>query len=232
MRQKNVTFGEQFTEYALRIGALELVPEGRKLKSGRLSPYFFNSEEFDSGSAAAVIATAYTYAICRHFQKDNRLAIDLLYGPPYKGTILAPIVAMRLSQQGFGDVRFCTSRKEPKTHGEGGLFIGAPITPGSRVLIIDDVITDGKTKRDAVDLIRQHGGVPSGLCIALDRQERGEGSFSASQEFEREYGIPVCAAATFADLISFLEKESVRKDKKGCRKMFEKMRAYQQEYGC
>jgi orotate phosphoribosyltransferase len=133
---------------------------------------------------------------------------------------------------GYGDVRFCTSRKEAKAHGEGGLFIGAPITPGARVLIIDDVITDGGTKREAVDLIRQHGGVPVGLCIAFDRRERGGGSFSASQEFEREYRIPVHAVATCNDLIWSLEKKSVEVGGKKSKDILAKVQAYNHQYGC
>lgn len=230
MKQKNVSPGEQFVEYALRIGALELVPEGRKLKSGRLSPYFFNSGKFDSSMAVEVIASAYAHVIGNNFQKNGRLTIDLLYGPPYKGTILVPTVALMINRLEYGNVRFCTSRKETKAHGEGGLFIGAPITPGARVLILDDVTTDGGTKREAVELIRRHGGVPVGLCIAFDRQERGEGSFSASQEFQREYKIPVHAVATRTDLISFLER-GPSQGGKGYGKMLGKMRTYSREYG-
>ena len=220
-----------FIASAISSGALEFVPEGRELKSGRCSPYFFNSGKFGSGSSIAVIASAYAQAIYRDAHQTPRKIADLLYGPPYKGTILAPVVAMRLCQQGFGDIGLCSSRKEVKSHGEGGLFIGAPITPGSRVLIIDDVITDGGTKREAVELIRKHGGVPIGLCIAFDRQERGEGRFSASQEFEREYGIPVIAVATLADLISFLEKKP-SKERKEFQEILKKILLYQEKYGC
>ncbi|MHB8860344.1 MAG: orotate phosphoribosyltransferase [Minisyncoccota bacterium] len=218
---------EQFVRYALKIGAIELIPGGRPLKSGRLSPYFFNSGKFDSAEAMLKLGSAYVVPL------SNNMTFDSLYGPPYKGTILAPAVAMYLglsSSRNYG-VRFCTSRKEVKDHGEGGSLIGAPINPGDRVVIIDDVITDGATKHEALEFIRARGGVPVGLVIALDRQERGLGELSAVQEFERDYGVPVRSVATLADLISVLRQIPAESGDDETGEMLEQILAYQQQYG-
>lgn len=222
-KKESTNRAERFVKYALRIGALELVLEGCQLKSGRISPYFFNSGKFDSGEAIAKLSAAYARIIRENF--SGRFDFTLLYGPPYKGTILVPAVAMMLETLGRGNFCFCTSRKEPKKHGEGGLFIGAPIKNSSRVLIIDDVITDGETKREAVELIRQQGGEPVGLVIAFDRQERGMGDLSAVQEFEREYEIPVHPVAVLTDLISVLGASKYNTA------ILDKILAYRQEYG-
>ena len=126
------TLGQKFIQYTLQIGALELIPEGRTLKSGRLSPYFFNSGKFDCGRTMLQLASAYAKVI--RTNADIGFEFDLLYGPPYKGTIIAPAVAMKLDIIGCGNIRFCTSRKEAKNHGEGGSLIGAPIKDTSRVI--------------------------------------------------------------------------------------------------
>lgn len=207
------TPAEEFVEYALKIGALELVPEGRKLKSGRISPYFFNSGLFNTGEAIDMIADAYSYVITKGFADlDGEPVFDVLYGPPYKGTILVPAIASIQLTYGLGNTRFCTSRKEAKDHGEGGTLIGSPIMQGDRVLIADDVISDGATKREAVEFIKHFGGVPVGLAIAFDRQERAFGNLSAIQEFERDFQIPAYAVAKLADLISVLEKSEKASD--------------------
>ena len=217
-----LTRAEVFVLYALEIGALELLPEGRKLKNGRISPYFFNSGLFNTGEAMNEIASAYAVAI-----EDGRIeSYSVLYGPPYKGTILAPAVAMVLNDTfGYGAIRFCSSRKEEKGHGEGGVLIGSPIKKGDHVVIIDDVITDGGTKREAVELIRYYKGEVAGLVVAFDRQERGSGDLSAVQEFIREFDVPVCSGATLADLISVLEKAGDKPE------MLSKILKYQAEYG-
>ena len=225
---------ERFIAYSREINALELVPEGRLLKSRRLSYHFFDSGKFSSGVAIRKISSEYARIIVENFCEGKILAFDLLYGPPYKGTILVPSIAVALNALGCGNMHFCTNRKEPKKHGEKGLHLGTPITKGSRVLIIDDVITDGGTKREAVEYIRSYGGVPVGLAIAFDRQERGTTDLSAVQEFEREYAIPVCAIATLANLISFLEKSITGShDAKSIATgiLVHKIRAYSEQYG-
>jgi orotate phosphoribosyltransferase len=218
-----LTRAEVFVLYALEIGALELLPEGRKLKNGRISPYFFNSGLFNTGEAMNEIASAYAVAI-----EDGRIeSYSVLYGPPYKGTILAPAVAMVLNDTfGYGAIRFCSSRKEEKGHGEGGVLIGSPIKKGDHVVIIDDVITDGGTKREAVELIRYYKGEVAGLVVAFDRQERGSGNLSAIQEFRREFDIPVYAVATLADLISVIKKTGCADDE-----LLVKILDYQAEFG-
>ncbi len=218
---------EQFIRYALSIGAIELIPEGRALKSGRISPYFFNAGKFDSAHAMLRLASAYTVPL------GSGLGFNTLYGPPYKGTILVPAVAMYLglSSARNYDIRFCTSRKEVKDHGEGGSLIGAPIRPDDRVVIVDDVITDGGTKKEAVEFIRHSGGIPAGIVIAFDRQERGSGELSAVQEFEREYGIPVLPVATHADLISVLRQIPAESGDDEMGEILEKILAYQKLYG-
>lgn len=230
-QELKLTLAEEFLFFAWRIGALTFHPEGRTLKSGRLSPYFFNSGLLNNGPSLEAMSLGYANVIAKHFtsfnpvQQDRSLDFDLLYGPPYKGSILVPAVALQLHKMGFEDTYFSTSRKEEKKHGEGGVFIGAPIKPGDIALIVDDVITDGGTKREAVELIQKHGGTVAGLVIAFDRQERGAGTESAAQEFSREYNVPVHAIATLADLISLVEK----------RDDFAKIRkpliAYRQQYG-
>lgn len=220
-----LTPAEMFVLYALRIGALELVPEGRKLRNGRTSPYFFNSGLFNTGEAMSEIASAYAVAV-----ENSRIeGYSVLYGPPYKGTILAPAVAMVLNDAfGYDAIRFCSSRKEEKGHGEGGVLIGSPIKKGDRVVIIDDVITDGGTKREAVDLIRHYKGEVAGLVVGFDRQERGSGNLSAVQEFTRDFEVPVRAAATLTDLISVIKR--ARPGSVG-NEMLPRILEYQNEFG-
>lgn len=231
------TFAEQFVEYALQIDALELIPKGRKLKNGRLSPYFFNSGLFCAGQAIDEIATAYSNIITEKFvDVEGEPTFDLLYGPPYKGTILVPVIASVQNTFGFGNIRFCTSRKEEKDHGEGGSLIGSLIKPGDRVLIADDVIVDGGTKRTAVDFIRYYGGVLAGLVIAFDRQERGSGELLAIQQFEKDYEVPAHAVATLADLISVLKRKLTESGDDAVHEILagmtlEQVLAYQKQYG-
>ncbi|HQT82944.1 MAG TPA: orotate phosphoribosyltransferase [Candidatus Paceibacterota bacterium] len=236
MSQKvSLTPAEQFVRFALRIGSIELIPQGRPLKNGRVSPYFFNAGLFNTGEEIGELAGAYSEVIMEHFDTaagDEQPAYDILYGPPYKGTILVPVIAYNQYMYGrHGSIHFCSSRKEAKDHGEGGSLIGSPIQSGDRVLIVDDVITDGWTKKEAVEFIRGFGGIPVGLIIAFDRQERGKGELSAVQEFEKEYGIPVHAAATLADLISFLQKTPAESGDDNIGEVLEKILAYQKQYG-
>ncbi|ANB19650.1 orotate phosphoribosyltransferase [Dokdonella koreensis] len=166
------------------------------LKSGRLSPYFFNAGLFDSGRALATLGRAYAQAAT-----DSGLAFDGLFGPAYKGIVLAAVTAAALADRHGRDLPYTYNRKEAKDHGEGGLLVGAPLA--GRVLIVDDVITAGTAIRESLALIRAAGATPAGVLIALDRQERGQGERSAAQEVAHEYGIPVIAIATLADLLAF-----------------------------
>jgi orotate phosphoribosyltransferase len=167
-----------------------------KTKAGRLSPYFFNAALFDDGASLAHLADFYARAI-----EAAAIPCDMLFGPAYKGIVLAASTAMTLAGRGR-NLPFCFNRKEAKDHGEGGNLIGAPLR--GRVLIIDDVISAGTSVRESVDFITGAGATPAGVVIALDRQERGQGKLSAVQEVEQTYGMPVMAVATLADLIDFI----------------------------
>lgn len=166
------------------------------LKSGRLSPYFFNMGRIDSGAALAQLGRAYAAATV-----DSGLAIDMLFGPAYKGIALAAATAIALADHHGRDLPWAYNRKEAKDHGEGGLLVGAPLQ--GRVLIVDDVMTAGTAVRESLALIRAHGATPAGVLIALDRQERGQGDRSAAQEVAADYGIPVVAITTLGDLLAY-----------------------------
>ncbi|MBC6943017.1 MAG: orotate phosphoribosyltransferase [Xanthomonadales bacterium] len=166
------------------------------LKSGRVSPYFFNAGLFDSGAALATLGAAYADAAVR-----SGLAFDMLFGPAYKGIVLAAVTATALAQQHGRDLPFAYDRKEAKDHGEGGVLVGAPLR--GRVLIVDDVITAGTAIRQSIALIRAAGAEPAGVLLALDREERGQGELSASQDLTREHGIPVVAIARLRDLLAW-----------------------------
>ena len=167
------------------------------LKSGRVSPYFFNAGMIASGTALATLGHAYAQAALA-----SGIAFDMLFGPAYKGIPLATATSIALADTAQRDVPVAFNRKEAKTHGEGGVVIGAPLT--GRVLIVDDVITAGTAIRESLALIRSQGAVAAGILIALDRQERGQGTLSAVQEVEAEFGIPVAAIATLDDVMALV----------------------------
>ncbi|HWT14489.1 MAG TPA: orotate phosphoribosyltransferase [Patescibacteria group bacterium] len=171
------------------------------LKSGRVSPYFFNAGLFNDGAALAALGRAYATTLM-----DSGLGFDMLFGPAYKGIALATTVAIALAEQHQRNVPLAFNRKEAKSHGEGGMIIGAPVA--GRVLIVDDVITAGTAVREAIDLIRSHGGEPAGVLIALDRQERGQGDRSAVEDVRAEFGLPVLAIAGLAELLQFAGEDS------------------------
>jgi orotate phosphoribosyltransferase len=166
------------------------------LKSGRQSPYFFNAGLFNSGEALAALGRAYAAALLRSGQ-----AFDMLFGPAYKGIALAVATAIALAERHGRDVPVAFNRKEAKDHGEAGILIGAPLR--GRVLIIDDVITAGTSARESVALIRTHGAEPCGVLIALDRQERGAGALSATDEVRQTFGFPVLSIAALDELLAY-----------------------------
>ena len=169
------------------------------LKSGRTSPYFFNAGLFDSGAALDTLGGCYADAL-----EQSGLAFDMLFGPAYKGIPLATALAVALARRGR-DLPVAFNRKEAKTHGEGGLLIGAPVR--GRVLIVDDVITAGTAIRESIQTIRAAGGEPCGVLIALDRQERGQaGHRSAAQEVTAEFGLPVYAIAGLDELLAHADE--------------------------
>jgi len=192
--QAREDFRREFVEFAIRAGVLRFGEF--KTKAGRLSPYFFNAGLFSDGERLGELGRYYARAALA-----SGIGFDILFGPAYKGITLAAATAIALAGLGH-NVPFCFNRKEAKDHGEGGNIVGAPLQ--GRALIIDDVITDGASKREAIEIIRAAGATPAGVLIALDRQERGTGELSATQEVSREYGLPVTAIATLSDILATL----------------------------
>ena len=188
------------------------------LKSGRVSPYFFNMGRIDSGAALARLGRAYAAAVV-----NSGLAVDMLFGPAYKGIALAAATAIALADSQGRDLPWAYNRKEAKDHGEGGVLVGAPLK--GRVLIVDDVMTAGTAVRESLALIRAQGATPAGVLIALDRQERGQGELSAAQEVQRDYGIPVVAITSFGDVLAYAgERPELAAE-------HERMLAYREQYG-
>jgi orotate phosphoribosyltransferase len=209
------SFRREFVDFAIRAGVLRFGEF--KTKAGRLSPYFFNAGLFDDGAKLAELGRFYARATLA-----AAIPFDMLFGPAYKGITLAAATAVALAGLGH-NVPFCFNRKEAKDHGEGGMIVGAPLR--GRALIIDDVITDGASKREAIEIIRGAGATPAGVLIALDRQERGQGELSATQEVSREFGLPVTAIATLADILATL------RSRPDGREHVERIEEYRRRYG-
>ena len=209
-------YQREFIDLALELGVLRFGEF--TLKSGRVSPYFFNAGLFNTGYAAARLGRYYAAAIA-----ESELKFDMLFGPAYKGIPLAALSAAALAEHQDLDVPFAFNRKEAKAHGEGGSIVGAPLT--GRVLIIDDVITAGTAVREAYQIIAAAGAEVAGLAISLDRQERGQGALSAVQELKQSLGIPVISIIQLNDLISVLEDSSEYGE------FLEPVVKYRQEYG-
>jgi len=186
-----------FIDLCLELGVLRFGEF--KLKSGRLSPYFFNAGLFNSGLALAELGRAYAQAI-----QNAGVQFDVLFGPAYKGIPLVATTAVALADHHDRNVPWAFNRKEAKDHGEGGNIVGAPLR--GRVLIVDDVITAGTAIREATDIIRSAGAEPAGVVLALDRQERGQGHLSAVQEVEQTLRLPVTSILRLADLIDYLRQ--------------------------
>lgn len=190
-------FRQDFLQFALKQEVLKF--GSFTTKAGRQSPYFFNAGLFHDGTTTLMLARFYAQSILA-----SKLEFDMLFGPAYKGIILAAATAMMLAEAGK-NIPFAYNRKEAKDHGEGGVLVGAPLK--GRVLIIDDVISAGTSVRESVALIQAAGAKPCGVAIALDRMEKGVGEQSAVQEVEAQYGLPVVAIATLADLLKLLETD-------------------------
>ncbi len=188
------------------------------LKSGRISPYFFNAGLFNTGAQLARLGRYYAAAI-----EASGIAFDTLFGPAYKGIPLASTAAIALADHFNRNTPWCFNRKEAKDHGEGGNIVGAPLQ--GRVLIIDDVITAGTAIRESMEIIQAAGANAAGVVIALDRQEKGKGELSAIQEVEQNYGISVASIITLADLMRYLEDDS------SLGQHLEAVRAYRGQYG-
>jgi orotate phosphoribosyltransferase len=188
------------------------------LKSGRISPYFFNAGAFASGRALAALGRCYANRIV-----ESGLQFDVLLGPAYKGIPLAAVTAVALADQHGMDVPFAYNRKEAKNHGEGGVMVGAPLE--GRVLVIDDVITAGTAVREVIAMIEAAGASLAGVAIGLNRQERGDGELSAIGELEQAYAIPVMSIIEMGHIIDYLEAEG------GQAAALAAMKEYRDRYG-
>jgi orotate phosphoribosyltransferase len=188
------------------------------LKSGRVSPYFFNAGLFNTGGALSRLGRYYAQAIV-----DSGIEFDVLFGPAYKGIPLAAATAVALYDHHGMDVPYAFNRKEAKEHGEGGNIVGAALE--GRILVIDDVITAGTAIRESVDIINANNAELCGVVISLNRQERGKGEISAIQEVEQNYGIQVASIVALEDLVTYLGEQS------GQDEALKAIEAYRAEYG-
>ncbi|HEY3487750.1 MAG TPA: orotate phosphoribosyltransferase [Gammaproteobacteria bacterium] len=209
-------YKSDFFEFCIRLGVLKF--GDFILKSGRKSPYFFNTGLVNSGRALGELGGFYAQAIV-----SADLEFDVLFGPAYKGIPLATATAIALMQQHAKDVPYAFNRKEAKDHGEGGRIVGAPLR--GKVLIVDDVITAGTAIRESLELIEQTGAEPAGVVISLDRQERGLGTRSAIQEIEAQNAIKIISIATLSDLLEYMT------DNKKLAPYLGKIEQYRAEYG-
>jgi orotate phosphoribosyltransferase len=210
------SYKREFIELALRVGALRF--GSFTLKSGRTSPYFFNSGRFSTGRSAADLGRFYAAAV-----EEAAIEFDVLFGPAYKGIPLVALTAAALAEHYDHDLPYCFNRKETKTHGEGGEIVGAPLT--GRALILDDVITAGTAIRESVAVLEANGAQLAGVIIALDREERGSGTKSAVQEVQDGLGVPVKGIVGMRDLIEHLRGDP----ELGA--YLPQMEAYRREYG-
>lgn len=210
------SYKTDFLEFAIDAGVLRFGEF--TLKSGRVSPYFFNAGLFNTGRHLARLGRFYARAIV-----DADQEFDILFGPAYKGIPLAAATGIALADHHDRDLPYCFNRKEAKNHGEGGNLVGAPLA--GRVLIVDDVITAGTAIRESLDIIDAAGAVAAGVVIALDRQERGRGERSAIQEVEQDLGLRVTSIVTLAELQLFLA------DRPEYASALSRIAAYREQYG-
>jgi orotate phosphoribosyltransferase len=211
-------YQRDFIAFAIEQGVLKFGEF--TLKSGRVSPYFFNAGLFQTGRSLAKLGRFYAQAIV-----DSGLKADVLFGPAYKGIPLAAVTAAALADHHDRDMPYAFNRKEAKTHGEGGDIVGAPLA--GDILIIDDVITAGTAIREVMGLIEQNSARAGGVIIALDRQERGQGEQSAIQEVQAQYGMPVVSIVTLEQVLTYLEEHAGGE----MLAYAEAVRAYRDRYG-
>jgi orotate phosphoribosyltransferase len=209
-------YKREFIEFAIENQVLRF---GQfTLKSGRISPYFFNAGLFNTGAHLTRLSRFYAAAI-----QDSGIEFDTLFGPAYKGIPLAATTAVALYDQHHRNIPYCFNRKEAKDHGEGGNIVGAPLE--GRILIIDDVITAGTAIGEAMEIIDAAGAKAAGVVIALDRQEKGKGELSAIQEVEQNFGLKVASIITLSDLMDYLKGDTAMAEH------LEAIEAYRNQYG-
>jgi len=210
-------YQKEFIEFAIEQGVLKFGEF--TLKSGRVSPYFFNAGLFNSGSALARLGRFYAAAL-----EASGVEYDVVFGPAYKGIPLATTVTVALADQYNKDMPYVFNRKEAKTHGEGGNLVGSPLT--GRVLIVDDVITAGTAIREVMAMIEAaDGAVPAAAVIALDRQEKGNGELSAIQEVERDFGMPVISIVNLKQVLDYVAENPQ------LQQYADAISAYREQYG-
>lgn len=189
-------FQQDFIELALEFEVLQFGEF--ELKSGRISPYFFNAGRFSTGGALARLGRCYAAAL-----HASGVHVDMLFGPAYKGIPLVSATAMALSEQHGVDLPFAFNRKEAKTHGEGGNIVGAPLA--GDVVVVDDVMTAGTAIRESMAILNESGARGAGVVIGLDRCERGDGQRSAVQQVEQDWGLTVVSVVSLHDIIDWAE---------------------------
>ena len=209
-------YQQEFLDFALDTDVLRFGEF--TLKSGRISPYFFNAGLFNTGASLARLGRYYAQAIV-----DSGIEFDLLYGSAYKGIPLAAVTCAALADHHNLDIPYAFNRKEAKDHGEGGSIVGSPLQ--GRVLIIDDVISAGTSVRESVEIIRANSATPAGVIIALDRQEKGQQGRSAIEEVEENYGMPVASIVRLEHLIEYLTGKPDSND------ALARIQAYREQYG-
>ncbi|SBS32906.1 Orotate phosphoribosyltransferase [Marinomonas aquimarina] len=211
-------YQREFIEFAIEQNVLRFGEF--TLKSGRVSPYFFNAGLFSTGQALAKLGRFYAAALV-----EAGVSFDVLFGPAYKGIPLATTTAVALFDHHDIDTPYVFNRKEAKDHGEGGTLVGAPLE--GNIMIIDDVITAGTAIREVMDIINHAGATPAGVLIALNRQERGRAELSAIQEVERDFNMPVVSIVSLNDIMTYLSEQ----DSPEFAQHLEAVKAYRDQYG-
>ena len=207
------SIAQQFIELAIAKDALKF--GSFTLKSGRVSPYFFNAGLFNDGASLGQLGRLYAMAI-----KQSDIDFDMLYGPAYKGIPLATAIAIAYQELYEINLPVCFNRKEAKDHGEGGHLIGAPLE--GKVLIVDDVVSAGTSVRESIDIMDQADAQAVGIAVALDRQEKGQTELSAMQELEKQFGLERISIANLSHLLSFVTED---------RQVYDQIMAYRAQYG-
>ncbi len=208
-------YQKEFIQYAIDCGVLKFGEF--KLKSGRTSPYFFNTGLFNTGAMLGKLGQFYAKTLI-----ESELSVDMLYGPAYKGIPLVSTASIAYSEL-QQDIPYAFNRKEAKDHGEGGIIVGTPLQ--GKVLILDDVITAGTSVRESVEIIKQANATPAGVLIALDRQEKGEAEKSAVQEVSERFNMPVISIISLTQIIEFLALSD------NSSKQLEIIKTYRLQYG-